>query len=64
MSGCVRASTSRLYQAKWMLFCGWCRGGGVAPVNATIPLIVNFLIHLRCDKGLSVSAVKGLPVGP
>ena len=34
-----------------MFFCGWCRGRGIAPVNATVPL------HL--DKGLSVSAVKG-----
>ena len=42
-----------------MLFCGWCRGRGVAPVNATVPLIVDFLVHLRRDKGLSVSAVKG-----
>ena len=59
MSGCVRTSTSRLYQAKWMLFCGWCRGRGVAPVNATAPMIVDFLIHLRRDKGFSVSAAKG-----
>ena len=42
-----------------MLFCGWCRGRGIAPVNATVPLIVDFLVHLRCDRGLSVSAVKG-----
>ena len=42
-----------------MLFCGWCRGRGVAPVNVTVPLIVGFLVHLRRDKGLSVSAVKG-----
>ena len=31
----------------------------MAPVSATIPLIVDSLVHLRCDKGLSVSAVKG-----
>ena len=37
----------------------WCRGRGVAPVNATVPVVVDFLIHLRQDKGLSVSAVKG-----
>ena len=45
-----------------MLFCGWCRERGVAPVNATVPLIVDFLIHLRRDKGLSISvfALKGL----
>ena len=42
-----------------MLFCGWCHGRGVALVNATIPLIIGFLVHLRRDKGLSVSAVKG-----
>ena len=38
-----------------MLFYGWCRGRGIAPV----PLIVDFLVHLRRDKGLSVSSVKG-----
>ena len=54
MSNCVRTSTSRLYQANWMLFRGWCRGRGVAPVNATVPLIVDFLAHLRRDKALSV----------
>ena len=59
MSSCVCTSTSQLYQAKWMLFCGCCRGRGIAPVNATVPLIVNFLVHLFRDMGLSVSAVKG-----
>ena len=42
-----------------MILCGWCRGRGVAPVNATIPMIVDFLVHLRRDRGLSVLAVKG-----
>ena len=42
-----------------MLFCDWCRARGVAPVNTTVPLIVDFLVHLRLDKGLFVSAVKG-----
>ena len=59
LSGCLRPSTSRLYQLRWRIFCGWCRGRGVAPFSATVPLVVNFLIHLRQDKGLSVSAVKG-----
>ena len=59
LSGCLRASTSRLYQSRWRIFCGWCRGRGIDPVNATVPLVVDFLIHLRQDKGLSVSAVKG-----
>ena len=57
--GCLRSSTTRLYQSRWQIFCGWCRGKGVAPVNATVPVVVDFLIHLRHDNGLSVSAVKG-----
>ena len=59
MPGCVRESTARLYQVQWLSFCGWCRGRGAAPIDATIPLIVDFLIHLRRDKGFSLSALKG-----
>ena len=55
VSSCVHTATSRLYQAKWMLFCGWCHGRDVAPVNATVPLIMDFLVHLHRDKGLFVS---------
>ena len=33
--------------------------GALPPVNASVPVVVDFLIHLRQDKGLSVSAVKG-----
>ena len=55
LSGVLRESSSRLYQSRWKIFCGWCRGRGVAPVNATVPVVVDFLIHLRQDKGLSVS---------
>ena len=59
LSGCLRSSTSRLYQSRWQIFCGWCRGRGVAPVNATVPVVVDFLILFHHDKGLSVSVVKG-----
>ena len=59
LSGVLRESSSRLYQSRWKIFCGWCHGRGVAPFNATVPVVVDFLIHLRQDKGLSVSAVKG-----
>ena len=59
MSGCLRESSSRLYQSRWQIFCGCCCGRGVAPVIATVPVVVDFLIHLRQDKGLSVFAVKG-----
>ena len=59
MSRCVRESTSNVYQSKWLTFCNWCRGRGVAPVNASVPLIVEFFIHLVRDKDLSVPAVRG-----
>ena len=59
LSGVLRESSSRLYQLRWKIFCGWCRGRSVAPVNASVPVVVDFLIHLHQDKGLSVSAVKG-----
>ena len=59
LSGCIRESTAHLYQLQWLSFCGWCRGRGVAPVDATIPVIVDFLIHLHRDKGFSFSALKG-----
>ena len=59
LSGVLRESSSRLYQSRWKIFCGWCRGRSVAPVNASVPVVVDFMIHLRQDKGLSVSAVKG-----
>ena len=59
LSGCLRESSSRLYQSRWQIFYGWCRGSGVALVNATVPVVVDFLIYIRQDKGVSVSAVKG-----
>ena len=59
LSGCLRSSSSRLYQSRWQIFSGWCRGRAIAPVSATVPLVVDFLIHLRQDKGFSVLAVKG-----
>ena len=55
MAGVLRESFSRLYQSRWKIFCGWCCGRGVAPVNATVPVVVD----KGQDNGLSVSAVKG-----
>ena len=36
LSGVLRESSSRLYQSRWKIFCGWCRGRSVAPVNALL----------------------------
>ena len=54
-----RVATLQRLLRKSMLFCGWCCGRGFAPVSATVPMIVDFLVHLFRDKGLSVSAIKG-----
>ena len=55
----VSESTACLYQSQWLSFCSWCRGRSITPIDATIPVIVDFLIHLREDKGFSLSALKG-----
>ena len=55
----VRESTACLYPSQWLSFCGWCRGRSITPIDATIHVIVDFLIHLREDKGFSLSALKG-----
>ena len=60
LSLCVRESTARLYQSQWLSFCSWCRGRSIAPIDATMPVIVDFLIHLRQDKSFSLSALEGL----
>ena len=56
LSTYVRESTARLDQSQWLSFC---RGRSIAPLGATISVIVDFLIHLRQDKGFSLSALKG-----
>ena len=57
LSGVLRESSSRLYQSRWKIFSGWCRGRSVAPVNASVPVVVDFsdlltpgqgLVRLRC----------------
>ena len=53
LSGCLRSSTSTSRGGRSSVV------GVVAPVNATVPVVVDFLFNLRHDKGLSVSAVKG-----
>ena len=55
----TRDSTSNLYQAKWAQFCSWCRGRTVNPLRATLPLIADFFVHLREQRQMSSSAIKG-----
>ena len=55
-------STARLYQSQWLSFCGWCRGRGVTPIDATIPIIgycaiINSVFTL---KGIDLANSKEL----
>ena len=52
LSGVLRESSSRLYQSRWKIFCGWCRGRSVAAVNASVPVVVDFFDSLTPGQGL------------
>ena len=59
MSRTVRSSSAKLYQGKWTVFCNWCSERDINPVKASLPNIADFLLYLRTEKELSLSAVKG-----
>ena len=55
----LRHSTAAIYQSKWTRFLGWCDRRGVDPCKSTVPVIVEFFLHLRQELRLSGTAVKG-----
>jgi hypothetical protein len=59
MSGSTRQSTNKVYQSKWQYFTTWCSGRKIHPLKATIPLIADFLIHLRDEKKFTVPTIRG-----
>ena len=52
LSGVLRESSSRLYQSRWKIFCGWCRGRSVAPVNASVPVGTEWSLHPQVARAL------------
>lgn len=48
-----------MYQGKCAIYCGWYRYWGLSPVGASVQQVADFLIFLRREKRLSVSAIKG-----
>ena len=54
-----RNSTIAIYASKWSRFCSWCRERTVDPVQATPPLVAEFLLHLHAKKNLSISTIEG-----
>ena len=58
--GFARRSSSRaVYQSKWLVYRGWCRGAGHSISRPTLPKIADFLLWLHRTRKLSVSAIIG-----
>ena len=54
-----RASTQKVYDAKWTIFSNWYRTKKVNPISAPITVIADFLIFLFLEKKCQISTIKG-----
>ena len=54
-----RASTQKVYDAKWTIFSNWCHTKKVNPISAPITFIADFLIFLFSEKICQISTIKG-----
>ena len=54
-----RSSSRAVYQSKWLVYMGWCRGAGHSISRPTLPKIADFLLWLHLIRKLSVSAIMG-----
>ena len=54
-----RASTQKVYDAKWTIFSNWCHTKKVNPISAPITVIADFLIFLFSEKKCQISTFKG-----
>lgn len=59
LAGAKRHSTLMNYQYKWKRYRTWCRRNGYTVSNPSSQKFAEFLVHLRLDCHLSVSAIKG-----
>ncbi|XP_068233502.1 uncharacterized protein [Palaemon carinicauda] len=60
MSLYLRKSSTIVYQSKLTMFIKWCNSKKIEPLEASVPVIADFLVHLRDKMGMSVPAVKGV----
>ena len=54
-----RASTQKVYDAKWTIFSNWCHTKKVNLISASITVIADFLIFLFSEKKCQISTIKG-----
>ena len=55
----IRESSSNVYNSRWKIFCDWCEGRSVDPLQTTVALATDFLLHLRNDRQLAVGTIRG-----
>ena len=54
---CQRSSTHLNYQAKWTVYCEWCRHHDHSVSHPSIPKVADFLLYLRRSLSLSYSSI-------
>ena len=59
MSKSQKQSSLNVYEGKWKLFCNWCKERSSDPLQATAPVVADFLIYLHENKGLALSTIEG-----
>ena len=59
LSLCGRQSSRCLYQYRWECYRAWCASRGHSVSSPTVSKIADFLLFLRAEKHLSISAIKG-----
>ena len=52
-------STLGIYEGKWKVFMGWCKGREIDPFSASTPGIADFLLYLFKDRKLRPSTIAG-----
>ena len=54
-----RPGTKKVYKARWISWCGWCKKNSVAANSPSHVDLANYLAYLTKVRRLSASAVKG-----
>ena len=54
-----KASTQRVYYAKWIIYSNWCHRKKVNLVSASLTIIADFLIYHFSEKKCQISTIKG-----
>jgi hypothetical protein len=59
MAEAQKPSTMAVYESKWQSFTNWCHQRDADPLQASVPLIADFLCELHEDRKLAYSTIEG-----